>query len=511
MAGTSRTRWGQRALIWTGALLLLSGVALGDKQRRAKKAKGSSAPASQPVELETPGPFPLPKDLPKKARFVVIELHDEVNLGMVAFVERAEQILRPGDILLVDIKTFGGRVDAAVNIRDTLLHVRDKKARVVAFINPRAISAGALIAYATDVIVVSPGATMGAATPIQMEPGKGAKAAGEKVVSYMRQEMRSTAEARGRRGDVAEAMVDADAEVKGLIKKGKLLTLNGKSALKWAVASFEAQDRAAVIKGLGYDKASSYTVIHIQASWADKIGSWLSSTAVAGLLMTIGMLGLMIGLYSGGSPIPLSVGAACLLLFFFGHYITHLAGIEDVLLFVLGLVLIGVEVFVPGMVLPGIAGVVCVLGALFMGLVDFDKVPFSVQWDSGHVVRALAVVFGSLFATTVLGALAIRFLPGSSLGRSFVLSTAVTGSVSERDEDGDDEVVGQIGTAISDLRPSGKVTVQGQRYDAVAQLGFVMRGTPVQVVRRQGYQLVVKPQRDDSESYSDAGSTEEQA
>jgi membrane-bound ClpP family serine protease len=83
--------------------------------------------------------------------------------------------------------------------------------------------------------------------------------------------------------------------------------------------------------------------------------------------------------------------------------------------------------------------------------------------------------------------------------------------VSERDEDGDDEVVGQIGTAISDLRPSGKVTVQGQRYDAVAQLGFVMRGTPVQVVRRQGYQLVVKPQRDDSESYSDPGSTEEQA
>ena len=124
---------------------------------------------------------------------------------------------------------------------------------------------------------------------------------------------------------------------------------------------------------------------------------------------------------------------------------------------------------------------------------------------------ALTPGFGSMLLTTVLGAVAIRFLPQSKLGRSFVLSAAVTGSVSDLDEEeDDDEVVDQIGTALSDLRPSGKVTVAGRRYDALAQLGFVPEGTSVQVVRRQGYQLVVKQHGSGGEP-GGAGSTKEQA
>jgi membrane-bound serine protease (ClpP class) len=451
----------------------------------------SSQPASRPTKAQ--GPFPIPDGFPRPARVVTIALHEEVSLGMASFVERVAQTLKKGDVLLVDIKTFGGRVDAAVTIRDALLHLGQKGVRTVAYVNPRAISAGALIAYATDLIVVAPGATMGAATPIQVGGGGEAKPVEEKVVSYMRKEMRSTARARGRRGDVAEAMVDADVEVAGLVKKGKLLTLDGEAALQWGVASYQVSGHDALLAKLGYDApGTSHTLAPIRASWAEKIASWLSSSAVSGLLMTIGMLGLMIGLYSGGSPVPLTVGATCLLLFFFGHYVTQLAGIEDLLLFFLGVGLIVVEVFVPGTFLPGALGILCIIAALFLGLVDFERVPIDVQWETGLIGSALTVVFGSLLATVVLAAMAVKMLPRSALGRPLILQTALAAGAGRGSDNAvEDSVVGQGGSAVTDLRPSGKVVVGGRRYDARAEVGFVAAGAPIRVVKRQGLELVV--------------------
>jgi membrane-bound serine protease (ClpP class) len=452
------------------------------------KLRASKRPATPP------GPFAVPDDLPQQARFVVVELHEEVSLGMAAYVERVANRLERDDILVLDINTFGGRVDAAVMIRDALLHAGDRGAKVVAYVNPRAISAGALISFAADVIVVAPGSTMGAATPVQIEGGK-MESVEEKVVSYMREEMRSTAEARGRNGDIASAMVDPDVEIDGLDDAGKTLTLDGKASLAWGIASFEAHDFDALVAGLGYGGPGGkpYTVVEVGWSWAETVAGWLSGSVLSGLLMTIGMLGIMIGLYTGGPPLALGLGAGCLALFFFGHHIVNLAGIEDILLFLVGLSLIAFEVLVPGHILPGVAGLLCVVAALFLGLVDFGTVDFSVQWEAGYIGRALSTVFGSLLATVILGYAAFKLLPDTPFGRGLVLSTAIDVRASDDVQRQAAGIVGEIGETATGLRPSGKVVVRGKRYDAQAESGYIDAGVAVRVVRSDGFHIVVTP------------------
>ncbi|MCG8425529.1 MAG: nodulation protein NfeD [Proteobacteria bacterium] len=446
------------------------------------------------TDAKRSGPMPLPDDLPEPARFVTVRLHDEVSLGMASFVERVAEELGAGDILVLDINTFGGRVDAAVIIRDALLELRVRKAMAVAYVHPRAISAGALISLAADIIVVAPGATMGAATPVRVGEGGQMQPVEEKTVSYMRKEMRATAEARGRSGDIAEAMVDADIEVPGLSAKGKLLTLDGKQALEWGVASVEAATLGDVLAGLGYgDGQRAHTVREVQWSWAEEVAAFLTSSTLSGLLMSIGMLGLLIGLYTGGSALPLTLGGVCLGLFFFGHHVVNLAGFEEMMLFVLGAGLLLVEVFAPGHIVPGVAGVVLILASLVMGLLSFDSVPFSVQWQEGWVVRALGTVFGSVAAAAVLGIAAFQLLPSTRLGRALLLDAAIQSRASDRAMTRNLSVVGDIGVAESDLRPAGKVKVDGRRYDAVAEIGYIPSGAEVRVRTVRGFSLVVAP------------------
>jgi membrane-bound serine protease (ClpP class) len=162
-------------------------------------------------------------------KLIEIPIEGTIDLGLAAFVERSVAQATTNDVIVLKIKTFGGRVDAAVRIRDVLL---EANAPTVAFIDHRAISAGALITLACDTILVSPGASIGAATPVESGPQGQMQPTAEKVISYMRAEMRATAEAKGRRTDIAEAMVDPDIEIAGLNPKGKLLTLTGEQAIK---------------------------------------------------------------------------------------------------------------------------------------------------------------------------------------------------------------------------------------------------------------------------------------
>ena len=142
------------------------------------------------------------------------------------------------EALILEIDTFGGRLDSAVKIKDRLI---DTKIDTIAFINKKAISAGALISLATRHIVMAPGSTIGAATPVRLTYWE-EKPASEKVISYFRKEMKSTAEANNHPGDIAEAMVDPDVKIEGVVEKGKLLTLTTKEALRLKVAEHEAKN-----------------------------------------------------------------------------------------------------------------------------------------------------------------------------------------------------------------------------------------------------------------------------
>ena len=153
--------------------------------------------------------------------------------GVLKEAERAK-----AKALILEIDTFGGRLDSAVKMKDKLI---DTKINTIAFINKKAISAGALVSLAARHIVMAPGSTIGAATPIRLTYWE-EKPASEKVISYFRKEMKSTAEANNYPGDIAEAMVDPDIKVEGVVEKGKLLTLTTKEALRLKVAEYEARN-----------------------------------------------------------------------------------------------------------------------------------------------------------------------------------------------------------------------------------------------------------------------------
>ena len=313
----------------------------------------------------------------------VVPVEGVIDLGLAPFVERVlDTATRDGAAAVVlEINTFGGRVDAAVVIRDALLRAR---VRTIAFVNKRAISAGALIALASEKIAMADGGTIGAATPVEMgSPGGPAKPVAEKTVSYMRKEFRATAESRKRPPLVAEAMVDPDVEIRGVIAKGKLLTLTTDEALKLKVADFRADTLEAVLKAFNIGDAD---VRRSAPTWAETVVRFLTNPIVSSLLMTVGMLGIIVELRTPGFGLPGALGITSLALFFWGHWLIRLAGWEELLLVGLGLSLLAAEIFViPGFGVPGVLGLVLILAGLGLSIVGAGATWDTVGWAVGRV------------------------------------------------------------------------------------------------------------------------------
>jgi len=324
---------------------------------------------------------------PSRSVVFVVPVDGVIDLGLAPFLQRAldEAVAAKAAAVVLEVNTFGGRVDAAVLIRDALLTAR---VPTVAFVNRRAISAGALISLATERIAMADGATIGAAAPVQAGPA-GTQPASEKTVSYLRKEFRATAEARKRPPLLAEAMVDADVEVPGVKPKGKLLTLTTAEALEHGVADFQADDLPALLARLDLADAE---VRRLLITWAETLVRFLTHPIVASLLLTIGILGILTEVQAPGLGVPGLVGLASLALFFWGHWLTRLAGWEEVLLIVAGLVLLGVEIFVlPGFGVAGTLGLLALLLGLGLSLVGPGATWMAVFWAVGRVVLSLVV------------------------------------------------------------------------------------------------------------------------
>jgi membrane-bound serine protease (ClpP class) len=407
-----------------------------------------------------------------------------IDLGLAPFIERAlkeAQQARAAAVIL-QINTFGGRVDAAVLIRDALLTAT---VPTVAFIDKRAISAGALIALATEKIAIARGGTIGAATPVQMgQPGAPAQPVEEKTVSYVRKEFRATAEERGRPPLVAEAMVDADVEIPGLVEKGKLLTLTTDEALKHKVADFRADTVEDVVKQLGLSGAE---LRRMAPNWAENLVRFLTHPVVSSLLITLGMLGIILEIRTPGFGVPGILGISSIALFFWGHWLVQLAGWEEILLVLSGIVLLAVEIFVtPGFGLPGVLGI----GALLSGL-SLSLIGGGATWD--FILRAVSRVMISLLLAVGASLVLLRFLPRLPFGKRLILSTgleAEEGFASAPETDL--QWLGKSGTALSPLRPSGIADLDGARVDVVSDGEFIERGAQVVVSRVDGNRIVVR-------------------
>jgi membrane-bound serine protease (ClpP class) len=407
-----------------------------------------------------------------------------IDLGLAPFVRRvlAEATEARASAVILEINTFGGRVDAAVVIRDALL---EAQVPTVAFVNKRAISAGALISLAARTIAMADGSTIGAATPVQVgAPGGGAQPVDEKTVSYMRKEFRATAESRKRPPLLAEAMVDPDVVVPGVIEKGKLLTLTTAEALKHKVADFRADSIEAILTSLNLAGAE---IRRPTVNWAEQIVRFLTHPILSSVLMTIGILGIIVELRTPGFGVPGAIGIASLAAFFWGHWLVRLTGWEELLLIGIGTALLAIEVLViPGFGVAGILGILAILGGLTLTLVGAGATVQLVVHAAGQVALSLLLA--------LLGAVALlRFLPKLPWGHQLVLDTGL-GSVAgyASAPESDRRWVGKRGTAVTPLRPAGIADFEGERVDVVSQGDYVEGGAPIEVVHVDGNRIVVR-------------------
>ncbi len=416
----------------------------------------------------------------------VIRIDGTIDLGLAPFLARTLREAQEGGAaaVLLDINTFGGRVDAAVAIRDTLVNA---PVRTIAFINPRAISAGALIALATETIVMADGGTIGAATPVVGGGGGRPEVADEKSVSYVRKEFGATAERRGRPSRIAEAMVDADVEIAGVVEKGKLLTLTTAEALQHKVADFTADtlEEALAVTGLrGAD------VRRASQTWAETLVRFLTHPVVSSLLMTIGVLGLLVEIRTPGFALPGTIGLLSLGLFFWGHWIVQLAGWEELLLIAAGVILLGVELFVlPGFGVAGVGGIVALAAGLGFALVGAGA-------TAAVVIAAFGRVAISLLLALAGGLVLLRLLPASPVGRRLVLDAEMGAERGYASPPASDRLqLGRTGTALSPLRPAGVADIDGARVDVVSDGGYVAPGAAIEVTRVDGNRIVVRERR----------------
>lgn len=403
----------------------------------------------------------------KSEKVLIVHIEGEIELGLSKYIQRALNNLDgvKGVIFVVD--TFGGAVDAATQIRDNILKLNSKEILTIGWIKGRAWSAGALITLSTKKIVFSSGGSMGAAEPIP---------ATEKTISALKAEFESTCEATGRDPLIGAAMVDKEIEIEGVVKKGEILTLSKDLAKKLGFSDFEANSIEEIIKEFNL---SNLKLLDVQYTLAEKIARFLTQSTIREILLIIGFLGLIIEATTPGFGVPGTMGLISLALFFGGHMIAGVGNWFYVGLFILGVILLLIEIFlIPGFGLTGISGIVLIFVSIFFTLGGGERALYSI----GVVAVILLVLF------VILLILFPRLPIWKKLGLKERLETE-KGYTSYTKID---EVVGKEGIVLTTLRPAGTIEIDGKRYDAISLGEFIEKGAKIKVIKVEGGKIIVE-------------------
>ncbi len=411
-------------------------------------------------------------------------------------LERA--IAMNADFVLLHLNTYGGLLDAADSIRTKLLNL---DIPVLVFIDNQAASAGALISIACDSIYMRPGGSIGAATVVNQT----GEEVPDKFQSFMRSTMRATAASHGRdtviRGEdtllvwhrdprIAEAMVDPSIYIEGIIDTGKVLTLTAEEAIEVGYCEGMAKSKEEVIRMAGIEE---YDLYEYRPTGLDKVINFLLNPVISGFLVLMIVGGIYFELQSPGIGFPLAIAIMGALLYFAPAYLEGLAENWEILLFIGGLVLIAVEIFViPGFGVAGVTGIIAVMAGLSLSLVDNLVFKFDVVRGINELIKAFFIVTVSAF---------ISFLVSLWVGKKLFTARAFSGLALDSIQNSDEgyigvdvtarSLTGKEGTALTVLRPSGKVEVDGEIYDAKSESGFVDKGDIVKVLRYETGQVYV--------------------
>lgn len=321
-----------------------------------------------------------------KSLIYIVPINDVIDLGIPSLVTRAvsEAEQKNADLIIFDIDTFGGRVDAATQIKDA---ISSSSIPTIAFINRRAISAGSLISLSCNKIYMTEGATIGATSVVDMSGNKQS----EKSQSYMREEMAATAERVGKNPNIARGMVDEELSFEFLVvngdtlqvddiegrKEGKLITLTTDLAIKYGIADGVSESIEEILL---LESIENYEIIRIQENWSENLVRLLTNPTVSSLLMTFGTIGIIAELYSAGWGIGGTIGAICLVLALGAGYISKLATSSDLLIVVAGLLLLLIEAFfVAGFGIIGLLGVAILFYGFYLLLIPDIPLDYDTQ------------------------------------------------------------------------------------------------------------------------------------
>ncbi|ATW25338.1 NfeD family protein [Candidatus Formimonas warabiya] len=401
----------------------------------------------------------------------VVPIKGTIDPGLATFVERIyEEAEQAGAArVILEIDTYGGYIDAAIRIKERALA---STVPTSSFVTKKAISAGALITLAGEKIFMASGTTIGAA-----EPRAGEEKADEKVVSMWAQELRATAEAYGRDGNIAAAMADSDIVIPGLKEKGKLLTLTQKQALDLKFADYAALDRAEVLK---LSDLSGARIVEVQPGPAEMLARWATSPYVSPVLLTLGIAGLVLEILTIGWGIAGTIGLISMGLYFGGHILAGFTGWEAILLFMVGIILLLVEALVvPGFGFAGVAGIAALVVSIVM--------------SSASMEQAVISLIIALLGTAVLVVASFKFVKTRRVWSRLILGLRQEKSAGYvAPEESLTQFLGAEGITITPLRPAGAIEIAGVRIDVVSEGGFVPRETKVKVVKVEGTRVVVR-------------------
>ena len=422
------------------------------------------------------------------------DLKEDVGANSWRIIKKSYQqaILEKSDYFLIEMNTFGGAVNFADSIRTLLLN---SKIKTIVYINNNAASAGTLISLASDYIFMQTGASLGAASVVNPQ----GEVMPEKYQSYMRGLMRATAEAKGRDPKIAEAFVDALISLPEYKQDGKILTFTAAEAADAKMINAEVQNITQVYKSVGLQapKVSVY-----EKTWVDHVIGFLVNPIVSGLLIMGIIAGIYFELQTPGIGFALVVALICATLYFTPLYLQGLADNWEIAIFVLGVILLALEVFViPGFGVAGILGIIFVLCGLSFSMLANDLFDFKIS-KPGLLMNSLLIVIGSMVLSVVVMVIFGKNLMQSSAFKRLVLEDE------QRAESGYTSSVPKInllskqGIARTVLRPSGKIEIEGVWYDAVALDGFIDAGEAIFVEKHENYNLFVRKLSDISNGIS---------
>lgn len=396
-------------------------------------------------------------------------------------MERAEEI--DADLVIIELDTYGGALNDADEIRTRILNY-DRP--IHAFINKDAASAGALISIACDSIYMAAGSSIGAATVVTQDGA----AAPDKYQSYMRSIMRSTAEAKGRDPKIAEAMVDEDIDLDSIAMEGKVLTLSVNEAIENGFCEAEVQNLEELMARL---KIDSYEIETFELDHTEKIISYFLNPVISGILILVIIGGIYFELQTPGVGFPILASIIAVILYFIPNYLNGLAENWEVVMFIVGIVLIALEVFViPGFGVAGILGMICTLGSLVLVMLNNDAFDFSFVPMDRIFVSVSTVLAG------LLGAIVIMFISGARLVNSNFFKRIALQDTQAKEQgftssfNSTSSMIGKKGKAYTILRPSGKVEIEGGIYDAFTRGNYIDQGVEVEVVSDEGTSLKVR-------------------